>query len=180
MKPYCVKTLKLADWEEDIFGLLLAENEDWLLLRHIAGDYQVDGYQLVAKRFITSNKADKWRAQTARVLKLKSVSNEVPQGFAFGTIVDMLQYIEQRYKLFQIKDEEDTCFCGQLRDYDETHYRINSLSPRAVLDLDYNSWFLFDELITIEFGTDYLESLQLLWQDKVRRKWKIDQRNQSN
>ena len=180
MKPYRVEYVQLADFENYVAGLWLAENDDWILMRHLPGDYAVDGYVLVAKAHIVARGVDQKRHQIARVLKLKGITAAVPEGFTFGSLVDMLRWIEQRYKLFQIQDEEDTCFCGQLRDHDETHYRLNSLSPRAKLDLDYDVWFAFADLLTVEFDTDYLNSLLLLWQDKATRKWKVNRRGQAN
>jgi hypothetical protein len=180
MKPYVVKALQLDNWDEKVSGLWLDENEDWMLLRSIH-DYRPDGYLLVAKYFIVSETPkNKKLLQAARVLKLKGVDSTAPANFAFGSIPTMLQWVEQHYKVFQFQDEEDTSFCGQLRDYDENDYQINSLSPSAELDLDYDLWFAFKDLVTIEFDSDYLNSLRLLWQDKVKRKWKLDQRNQFN
>jgi len=178
MKPYIVKQLLLEGWEEKIVGLWLAENDNWLLLRRVY-DYRPDGYLLVAKKFIARYIA-KGNTQTARVLRLKGISSEVPEGFVFADAPDLLRHIEQHYTLFQISDEEDTTFCGQLRDYDQTHFRINSLSPRAEFDLDYDVWFGFEKLMTIEFSNDYLDSLLLLWRDKAKRKWKINRPSQSN
>ena len=140
MKSYRVEYVQLADFENYIVGLWLAENNDWILMRHLPVDYVVDGYILVAKVHIVERGVDQKRQQIARVLRLKGITIEIPEGFAFSNVVDMLSWIEQRHKLFQVQDEEDTCFCGQLRDSDETHFRINSLSPRAVLDLDYDVW----------------------------------------
>jgi hypothetical protein len=180
MKPYRVEYVRLSSWEADKAGLWLAENDEWLLLRNTPNDYLVDGYLLLAKAHIVARGIDQKRRQIARVLKLKGVTTQIPEDFTFASIVEMLRWIEQRYKVFQIADEEETCFCGQFRDHDEAHYRINSLSPRAELDLDYDMWFGFDELVTVEFDTDYLNSLVLLWQDKAKRKWKINRRSQSN
>ncbi|UOQ72340.1 hypothetical protein [Hymenobacter cellulosilyticus] len=180
MRPYRVEYVQLDSWEAELVGLWLAENEQWLLLRNIPGDYVVDGYVLVAKSHIVGRKAPAGRKQTEQVLKLKGIGTDLPESFAFGSVVELLRYAERHFKLFQIQDEEETCFCGQLRDADETSFRINSLSPRAELDLNYDLRFPFDELVTIEFGNDYLDSLQLLWHHKARRKWKIDQRSQSN
>ncbi|GAA4368534.1 hypothetical protein GCM10023185_41400 [Hymenobacter saemangeumensis] len=179
MKPFLVKKLRIKEWDEAVSGLWLAENEEWVLLRRLY-DYRPDGYVLVAKSYIESDTKSRSEAQTARVLKLKGIDNAVPEGFMFGNVVQMFQCIQQQYQLFQFQDEEDSSFCGQLRDYDETGFRINSLSPRAELDLDYDLWFRFNELVTIDFENDYLASLALLWQDKARRKWKINQRIQSN
>ena len=180
MKPYRVEYVLLTDFEEYVTGLWLSENDDWLLMRRLPNDYLVDGYILVAKAHIVKRGVDQKRRQIARVLRLKGITTQVPESFAFGSIVNMLQWIEQRYRIFGIKDEEDTFFCGQFRDNDETDYRINSVSPRAKLDLDHDLWFAFTDLILIEFDTDYLNSLLLLWQDKAARKWKVNQLGQSN
>ena len=180
MKSYRAEYIKLVGLEDYVVGLLLAENDDWLLMRKLPEDYVADGYILVAKAHIEARGVDQKRRQITRVLKLKGITTEIPIGFTFGSPMSMMRWIEQCYKLFQIQDEEDTCFCGQLRDCEEEGFRIKALSPRAKMDLDYNNWFKWSDLMTIEFGTDYLCSLILLWEDKARRKWNVNLPNQQN
>ena len=47
-----VETYKIKGWREKETGLLIAENEEWVLVKHIPVDYMVDGYKLYQKKFI--------------------------------------------------------------------------------------------------------------------------------
>lgn len=90
MKPYRVEYVQLAGWEADQIGLWVAENRDWLLLRHIPVDYVIDGYVLLAKAHIVSRKPSKNRKQIEQILKLKGVEAEIPPHFQFLDVVGML------------------------------------------------------------------------------------------
>lgn len=49
-----VERFEIQDWEEPQTVLLLAENEEWVLVKHIPVDFVVDGYKLYKKQFILS------------------------------------------------------------------------------------------------------------------------------
>ena len=46
-----VESFKIIDWEDSEQGLLITENENWILVKHIPVDYVVDGYKLYKKGF---------------------------------------------------------------------------------------------------------------------------------
>lgn len=60
---YRVEYVQLAGWENDAVGLWVAENDEWLLLRHISVDYLVDGYVLLAKAHILGRRPGEHRRQ---------------------------------------------------------------------------------------------------------------------
>ena len=67
-----VERFEIQDWEEPQTGLLLAENEEWVLVKHIPVDFVVDGYKLYKKQFILSRSNGAEEQLIARVLKLKN------------------------------------------------------------------------------------------------------------
>ena len=48
-----VESYKIKGWKAIPRGLLIAENEKWILVKNIPVDYVVDGYKLYQKRYIT-------------------------------------------------------------------------------------------------------------------------------
>jgi hypothetical protein len=172
MKPYRVEYVQLAGWEENITGLWLAENEDWLLLRYIPVDYVVDGYALIAKTHIADRGAEKKYQQVAQVLKLKGIKAEVPAGFQFAGLPEIFRWLEQQYGLVHFYDEEQSAFLGWVNESDAVHFWLDSLEPRgtvAAREADEPPFELAAVQIVC-FADDYSESLKLLWQHKQRRK----------
>lgn len=172
MNPYRVEYVRLAGWETNQVGLWVAENEDWLLLRHIPVDYVVDGYVLLAKNHIASRKPDKSRMLVEQVLKLKGIAAETPADFEFGDTVAMLRWVEHRYGLVEFADEEESIFFGWRHKADAAHIWFDFLTPRGTVDASDGEEkpLVISEIQVIRFDNDYFNSMKLLWQHKQRRK----------
>jgi len=171
MKPYRVEYVQLIGWENDLVGLWLAENDEWLLLRHVPIDYVVDGYLLIAKQHIATRDSKKKQKQVEQILKLKGIKAEVPPRFVFGDVVDMFRWVEQHFGIAEFADEEESVFLGWLDRADAVHFWINSLDPDGTVtpsDEDEQP-FVLSELRYISFDTDYINSMKLLWQHKSRQ-----------
>ena len=172
MKPHRVEYVQIAGWEVDEVGLWLAENEDWLLLRHIPVDYVVDGYVLVVKEHIVSRKPRLGRKQVKQVPKLKGIQPEIPSGFVFMELVDMMRWVEQNYGLVEFTDEEEcTCF-GWVNEADKVHFWADTLTPKGNVCIrnEGKPPFVISNVQYIRFDTDYFKSMKLLWQHKSCQK----------
>ena len=172
MKPYCVEYVQLAGWEVDEVGLWLAENDDWLLLKHIPNDYVVDGYVLIIKEHTVSRKPHRNRKQVEQVLKLKMIAADIPVGFQFLDLQDMMRWVEQQYGLIEFTDEEECTFFGWVNEADAVHLWVDTLSPNCTLQVRDNDKppFVLSEIQLISFDNNYFNSLKLLWQHKSRPK----------
>ena len=172
MKPYRVEYVQLAGWKTDAVGLWLAENDDWLLLRHIPIDYVIDGYVLVAKEHIASRKPHRDRKQVEKVLKLKGIQSEIPPSFIFLKLLDMMRWVERHYGLVEFTDEEECSFFGWVNEADAVHLWVDTLSPNCTLQVRDSGKppFVISEIQLISFDNDYFNSLKLLWQHKSRQK----------
>jgi hypothetical protein len=172
MKPYRVEYVQLAGWEADEVGLWVAENEDWLLLKHIPADYVVDGYALIVKAHIVSRKSHRNRKQVEQVLKLKGIQPEMPLNFAFLALVEMMRWVEQQYGLVEFTDEEECTFFGWVNEVDAVHLWMDTLSPNCMVRVrdNGNPPFVLSAIQLLRFDTDYFNSLKLLWQHKSRQK----------
>ena len=172
MKPYRVEYVQIGGWETDEVGLWLAESENWLLLRHIPADYAVDGYVLVAKEHIVSRKPRSGRKQVEQILKLKGIQPEIPSGFVFMGLVEIMRWVEQRYGLVEFTDEEEHTFLGWVNEADTVHLWVDTLSPNGTVRIrdNGNPPFVRSEIQLIRFDSDYFNSIKLLWQHKSRQK----------
>ncbi|GAB3287449.1 hypothetical protein [Hymenobacter tenuis] len=170
MKNYQVEYVQLEGWDADLTGLWLAENEDWLLLRFIPCDYQVDGYVLVAKQHIETRIPRKGRMQTEQVLKLKGVKAEAPLNFEFTGVADLLRWTEKQYGLVHFMEEEQSAFLGWINEVDPVHFWIDTLEPKGTLAAREPDECPFElsEIRVIVFDDDYSQSLKLLWQHKSK------------
>jgi hypothetical protein len=174
MKPYRVEYVQLAGWEADEIGLWVAENEEWLLLHRIPVDYIIDGYVLIAKAHIVSRKPGKHCKRTGQILKLKGIKAEVPEGFQFQGVVEMLRWVEQHYGLVEFSDKEESSFFGWIDKVDSVHFWAAMLWADGTTQLASDTDpFVISEIQTISFDNDYSQSVKLLWQHKQRSKlWK--------
>lgn len=170
MKPYRVEYVQLSGWEEDVIGLWVAENDDWLLLRAIPVDYVVDGYVIIAKHHIRGRKPKRGRKQVEQVLKLKGVEAEVPVDYVFADTVGLLRWVEQRYGLVEFTDKEDCAFFGWIGEADIIHFKFDMLNPNGTVTSISQKQKLVSifEIRLISFNSDYFNSIKLLWQHKSR------------
>ena len=170
MRPYKVEYVQLRSWNADITGLWLAENEDWLLLRYIPVDYQVDGFVLIAKHHIATREPGKGRKQTELLLKLKGVKAELPLGFKLLDTAELLRWTERQYGLIHFMEEEKSAFLGWINQMDVVHFWIDTLEPNGTLAAREPDElpFVLNEIQLIVFD-DYSQSLKLLWQHKNDR-----------
>lgn len=164
--------MQLAGWEADVVGLWLAENDQWLLLREIPGDYAVDGCVLLVKEHIVSRKPKRDRKQVEQILQLKGIEANVPPQFTFQGIVETLRWVEQQYGLVEFTDEEGCSFFGWIKEADAVHFWVDTLTPKCTVRVRNNGKppFVISEVQYVRFDTDYFNSIKLLWQHKARQK----------
>lgn len=173
MNSFKVVAIQLVNWEEPLEGLWLAENEDWVLLRRVPVDYVVDGYVIIAKHHILAGEPLPRQKTTERVLRLKGIKPELPAGFVFSDVLGLLGWVEQRFGMVQFQDEEDSTFLGWLKTVKDRRFQIDSLTAEGKVDRDFGVWFNVEAVQVICFDDDYFNSMKLLWQDTLRRQWKL-------
>ena len=156
----------LKDWDDYITGVLLMENEDWILLHELPGDYQTDGYCLMNKSQIVDYFKDEDSELKERVLQLKSYKPELPEGVLLGELDDMLRAIEAHYYLFGVQDEEDTIRIGTIQSIVANELRLNFINTFGEMSDETPEPIFKTDIQTVTFGTDYLHSIHLLWKDQ--------------
>jgi hypothetical protein len=164
-----VETYVTKDWEESEAGLLLAENDEWILVKHIPADYVIDGYRLYKKKFVENRERDETERQIERVLKLKGVDAAMPEGFEFSDTIGLLQWVESKYGLFEFQDDDESeLFYGTLQNVENGSLSINMITAKGEEDPEFDFEFEIDKIRILEFETDYHLSIKLLWDDKKK------------
>jgi len=158
-----VESFKIKGWKEIEVGLVIAENEDWILVKHIPVDYLVDGYRLYQKKFVKRRESATIEKRVATVLSLKKVTEDIPENFNFSGVIETLQWCESTYGLFefQTKDQDDI-FYGKLAETHANQFSLNMITPDGEMDSDNGFTFIATKVRAISFETDYFESIKLL------------------
>jgi hypothetical protein len=159
-----VEAFQMEGWKETLTGLVLAENDQWVLIGHIPADYAVDGYRLVNKKYIVTriNKGAEKRVEL--VMRLRDMKPDLPEGFSWGDSEHLLRWIESKYGLFQFQDqEEDDVIVGRIDEIDDGFLQIVFIDIEGKEDDEYDMEFPMSEILIIEFGTGYMDAVRLLW-----------------
>lgn len=164
-----VEKYQLKDWEDSEQGLLITENEDWILVKHIPTDYLIDGYKLYRKEFIAERSRADEEEKVEKVLSLKKVKQEAPKGFEFRDAIGYLKWLETTYGLFEFQDDDDTeLFYGKINRVEDQALIIDMIKTDGSVEADYDYEFELNEIRVITFETDYFNSVRLLWQDQLK------------
>ncbi len=157
-----VETYKIKSWDEELMGVVIKENDDWILIQEIEGDYQVDGYTLLKKEFVKKRRSKKWEKQVALVLELNKHKPALT-GFRFGKVESMLKWIEKRHDIFAFQDKvEESIEIGKVEDIKENVLGLHFLKANGKYESEYIYDYKLNQIRKISFDTHYLRSLKLL------------------
>lgn len=163
-----VETYKINGWEDNETGMLLFENDNWILVRHIPVDYQIDGFKIYNKKWVANRNSGEKEAQIDRVLKLKGISMDKPE-IKLGSPQEILTQLESKYGLFEFQDDDgEELFYGKINETNEVEFTINMIGSKGEIIEDYDCEFSFGEIRSITFDTDYFESIRLLMNDNLK------------
>lgn len=164
-----VESFEVEGWEEKQTGLVVLENEEWLLVKDIPVDYVVDGYKIYKKQFINNRLQEDNEKKIERVLKLKGVEANAPEGLTLGSVAEILAWCEARFGLFEFQDgEDDELFYGRINTIEGRSLIIDSIKTDGKTEFEFDCEFDMDEIRVITFESDYFNSIRLLWEDENR------------
>ena len=164
-----VEKFKIKGWKKKETGIVISENEDWILVKHIPNDYVVDGYKIYNKTFIKRRKPISEEDNLTIVLKLKNVNLNIPDNFKFSSTLDLLKWSEKKYGLFEFQDDSETeLFYGKLNKILGNEFVIDMILSDGTFENKYEFNFLIDKIRVITFETDYFESIRLLMNYRIR------------
>jgi len=158
-----VESYKIKGWEEGVIGVLIKENEEWVLIGDISSDYHVDGYALLRKSKIKKRSTKDWENQVALVLSLQKYEPSLRKGFKFGSLESMLKWIQKEYGIFAFQDKiEESMEVGTMEDITDKVLGLNFLMTDGRYDDDYIYDYKVNQIRKVSFGTHYLNALDLL------------------
>lgn len=158
-----IETYKIKGWKEKLYGLVIDENDKWILVKHIPVDYVIDGFILYRKKFIKIRKPHKKAEIIAKVLKLKEIKIEKPQDFEFKDVLELLKWSENKYGLFEFKDNlENELFYGKVSNNAKNLLTIDMILSNGNIEKEYDYEFELGQIRTIAFESDYFTSIVLL------------------
>lgn len=162
-----VEKYTLNGWEDEETGMLLYENGDWILVKHIPVDYQIDGFKIYNKKWVDNRISGEKEIQINRVLELKEISISKPV-INLGSAFEILSQLESKYGLFEFQDDDgEELFYGKLNEVNGDEFTIHMIGSLGEIIKDYDYKFSFEEIRSISFETDYFESIRLLMIDNM-------------
>jgi hypothetical protein len=165
-----VESYKIESWKEKEVGLLISEDEDWILVKHIPVDYVIDGYKLYRKKYIKDRISKNKEAKIKRVLGLKKVTINEPKEFNFGSILDVLEWSEKKYGLFEFQEKDESeLFYGKVNHSSSKSLIIDMIKSNGTIEFKYDFEFNIAQIRSITFETDYFESIRLLMNDELKK-----------
>jgi hypothetical protein len=177
VSEHLVYSFEMESWEERWeTGILLQENEQWVLLANIPSDYIIDGYKLIVKKHIAYKYREDNEKAHEKYFKLKNIPvPPIPDGFAFhNDIIETLLWIEKKYLFFEFKDyDEYENFTGRFRSIiseEEGSFTIDYLFNDGTIDTEYETEFFAEDVSIICFDTHYLHAITFLYQENLKGK----------
>jgi hypothetical protein len=163
-----VESFKIKGWKKKETGLLVSENNEWILVKHIPVDYMIDGYKLYQKKFIKKRETNSKEDKIARVLSLKNIEDTKPNNFEFGEVYDILKWSESNYGLFEFQDmDEKELFYGKINQIKNNKFIINMILADGKIEENYDYEFSINKIRSITFESEYFESIRLLMLDEL-------------
>lgn len=161
-------TLKFEYTDEtaEYSGYLIDFNKDWVLLKYNKVDYLIDGFVVLNNKFITHFKRDDKEKFTQRVLDLKGETPKKNERIPLTDLGTVLNHLSDRFGIFSFNMRSNkTCWLGRVKKISGSDLTIDYLTPRA-------TWakmrpFKLGNIRTVEFDTDYINSLKLI----AKKKW---------
>ncbi len=163
-----VETFLIEDWEDTETGLLLEENKDWILVKHIPVDYLIDGYKLFRKSAIKERIHSDIETNIEKVLRLKNISHSVPSGFEFSDTLNLLKWAEANFEILEFQDDsESELIYGKLKRVDGDEFTIDFINADGTVDPLFDYEFSLEAIRIISFDSDYHQSIRLLYKDNL-------------
>lgn len=153
-------SFKYRDRKDVISGILIDFNSNLTLIKQNPVDYVIDGYMLLKTNKILKYKRDDSEEFTEKVLLVKGL---MPANEAFMPLTDLreaLRLISDEFGAILIKNKDDSvCYIGKLIRTTSEFVEIHEIDPKAIWVG--NGKFKLKSIRTIEFDTDYINSLLL-------------------
>jgi hypothetical protein len=154
-------SIKYSDRPTPIFGFVITYNDDWTLLKYNPVDYIVDGYIILKHKNIEGFRRDANEKFREKVIKLKKQHLPDFLDFLLTDLETILSSLTKKYGIFQFDlKTEKACYLGKLKSLTKSKLTIYYLNPKGLWTKQMQ--FRPNDIRTIEFDTDYINSLKLV------------------
>lgn len=154
-------SIKYNDRPTPIFGFVIDYNDDWTLLKYNPVDYIVDGYIILRHKNIEGFQRNAREKFKEKVIMLKKQHFPDFSGFPLTDLQTILSTLTKKYGVFQFDlKTENACYLGRLKSLTKGKLTIDYLNPKGLWTKQMQ--FRPNDIRTIEFDTDYINSLKLV------------------
>ena len=154
-------SIKYTDRPTPFYGFVVDYNDDWTLMKLNSCDYCIDGYVILKHKNIEGFKRDANVRFKEKVIKLKGEHMPVIKDFPLTDLETIFSYLTKHYGVFAFfLKSEKSCYLGRLKSFTRGKLTIDYLNPKGIWTKQME--FRPNDIRTIEFDTDYINSLKLI------------------
>lgn len=148
-------------------GYLIDFNDEWVLLKYNRVDYVIDGYIILKNKYLTAFKRENKEKFAQKILDLKGNKPKEAEKIPITDLSTILLYLTDKFGIFQFNMKVNaTCWLGSVRKITGSNLVIDYLTPRATWSKKMPPYKL-GNIRTIEFDTDYINSLKLIAKKRI-------------
>lgn len=154
-------SIKYTDRTSPIYGFVIDYNDDWTLMKYNCCDFEIDGYIILRNKNIQGFRREEGERFKEKVIILKGQHKSNITNFPLTSLEDILSHITEVYGIFKFElKSESSCYLGKLKSLIKGRLTIDYLNPRGIWSKE--MYFRPNDVRTIEFDTDYINSLKLV------------------
>lgn len=154
-------SIKYNDRPTPIFGFVIDYNAEWTLLKYNPFDYIIDGYIILRHKNIEGYRREAKEKFKEKVIILKKQHLPDIPDLPLTDLETILSSLTKKYGIFQFDlKTEKACYLGKLKSLTTSKLTIDYLNPKGLWTKQMQ--FRPNDIRTIEFDTDYINSLKLV------------------
>jgi hypothetical protein len=158
-------SFRYSDRPTPIYGIVVDYNQDWTLLKHNPFDYIIDGYIILRHKNLLGYRRDSEEKFREKVIKLKKLHYPDIPLIPLTNLETILTHLSNKYEVidFELKSEK-ACYLGKVKSITSSELKLKFLDPKGIWRNQMK--FRSNDIRTIKFKTDYIESLKLISKSK--------------
>ena len=162
-------SIKYTDRPTPICGFVIDYNDDWTLLKYNLVDYVIDGFIILRHKKIEGFRREAEEKFKEKVIILKGQHLADITDFPLTDLGTILSNLTKKYGVFKFNlKTEKACYLGSLKTLTKARLTIDYLNPKGIWTKEMQ--FRPNDIRTIEFDTDYINSLKLFSNKKNIKK----------
>ncbi len=154
-------SVKFTDRKSAISGFVVDYNDNWTLLKSNPIDYIIDGYIIFSHKNIQCFQRDNDEKWVEKVIRLKGLQPTDKEIIPITDLPTILKYLTDNFGFFQVYTKsENASYLGRLKSIDNKELVLDSIDTKGKWNGKLK--FKIGDIRTIEFDTDYINSLKLV------------------